>query len=47
MGNFGLKGHFRDPGFDQKIQCGIRKKASYVNGKKDFTATQEAGLAKI
>ena len=41
--NFGLKGHFWDPGFDQKIHWGIWENASYLtetslqlHGKRDW-----------
>ena len=30
-----------------KIRCGIREKAGHLNGKRDFTATREARVAKI
>ena len=30
-----------------KIRCGIRENAKYLDGIRDFTATREAGFAKI
>ena len=44
--NQGLERYFRDPGFDQN---GSRdsENAKYLEGKRDLTATQEAGFIKI
>ena len=42
--NFGLKGHFQDPAFDQKIHCGIRENGSYLT--ENSLQIREAGLAK-
>ena len=34
-------------GDSNKIHCGIQKNATYLDGKRDLTATREAGFTKI